>query len=139
MAFTRRCQGNPDEGTQRQAGGIAGRGAGATFPAPPSSAPSPRHFPYFVFLRIMSKMPRLLPCISDPLQGLTQCLDRVSHVRSGELSAEALRTTFPRASCPSLGIGAFSPLLAPLLYLQNPRLEFSTTEPTTWIAATSSY
>lgn len=55
----------------------------------------------------------LAPCISDPLQGLTRCLARVSTVGSGEFSAETLRTKTPGVSCHlSSGVGCFSPLLA---------------------------
>lgn len=50
----------------------------------------------------------LAPRINDPLQGLTQCLDQVSNVGSGEFSVETLRTKTPCASChPSLGAGCF--------------------------------
>lgn len=78
--------------------------------------------------------------IGDPLQVHTQCPNEISNVGSGELRlcgrGLPVWSCYPCISCRS------SCLLAPArfsLSAQHPRLEASTTDSTTWIAATSSY
>lgn len=87
-------------------------------------------------------MPRFLPAFGDLLPVHTQCLNPMSRVGSGEFSVETLRVRMWGVVSVSECWWSEQVLLASVrlsLCCRRPRLESSTTDSTTWIAATSSY
>lgn len=110
-------------------------------PLPLSLPPLPAPLTFSV-LRYVPQTPRFLPAFVGLLQVHTQCLNRISHVGLGEFSVETLRVRMWGVVLVSGCRWSEQVLLASVrlsLCCRCPRLESSTTESTTWIAATSSY
>lgn len=122
------------------AGGEGSKAEGWAVPSLPSLPLS--HLPVTSDIRISENRVQNAPlsaCISDPLQAPMQRLNRIGSVGSGEFSAETRRTrtwgmVLPVVCACVVGAGA-----ARLSAHSAPRREAPTTEPATWIAATSSY
>lgn len=111
------------------------------FPASLSFVPSPCASD-FLGPEKVPRMPRFLPAFVDLLQVHTRCLNRVSPLGSGEFSIETRRVRMWGVVLVSGCWWSEQVLLASVrlsLSCRRPRLESSTTESTTWIAATSSY